>query len=280
MAIHNLKSIFTVAVAENNSAGTGPLAAAIALAQRASAFVTVRVMGGVFTPPFSLAPEFISSLAEPMNADVAKNVAAAEAEAIRMLTTSGLAFDVKSAHRSHGELLDIVRFQARLHDLTILSHASDSMGLQRAMLEEALFHCGRPVMVLPAGGDAPRGERIVIGWDGTQAAVRAAHDALPLLRAASHVELVCVVGEKDLKTGAPGAEFAPHLARHGVKVEVVDVKAEGRDAGKAIRERAKLTGADIIVMGGFAHSRLRQLILGSATDSMLRDGNATLFLSH
>jgi nucleotide-binding universal stress UspA family protein len=121
--------------------------------------------------------------------------------------------------------------------------------------------------------------RIVVAWDGSARAARALNDAMPFLRGAEHVEIVSVVNDKDLSRMVPGAEVAPHLSRHGVKAEVVDLELVS-DAGRTILDRAKLVGADMIVMGAFAHSRWRQFVLGGATESMLLNADIPVLMSH
>jgi nucleotide-binding universal stress UspA family protein len=94
-----------------------------------------------------------------------------------------------------------------------------------------------------------------MGWN--PKAVRALSDALPFLRVAEQVELVSITGEKDLTTSVPGAEVAPHLARYSVNVNVVNLPALDGDVAETLRNHATLTHADMIVMGAYAHSRLR-----------------------
>jgi nucleotide-binding universal stress UspA family protein len=120
----------------------------------------------------------------------------------------------------------------------------------------------------------------VVAWDGTSRAARALNDAMPLLTSAEYVELASVLKEKDLTKLVPGAEAAPHLSRHGIDATVANVDATHGDAGKALRGRAALVSADMIVMGAFAHSRWRQMVLGGVTDSMLTASEIPVFLSH
>jgi nucleotide-binding universal stress UspA family protein len=118
-----------------------------------------------------------------------------------------------------------------------------------------------------------------VAWDGSAQAARAANDALPFLRAADLVEVVSVVGEKDLPTSAAGAAFAPHLARHGVRVSAIDVPVVG-EVAETLRGRAGEVGADMLVMGAYRHSRLQEWFLGGVTQSLLNRSPLPLFLAH
>lgn len=169
--------------------------------------------------------------------------------------------------------------RARLHDLTVLDIGPRTYDLDREMIEKALFHSGRPVIAVPAGYDAFAARRIVVAWDGSAQAARAANDALPFLRAAEAVEIVSVGDETGIHASVPGAEFAPHLARHGVSVSVNDLP-KGESIAGTLRAQAGLFRADMIVMGAYRHSPTREFFFGGVTRSFLRGSPAPLFLAH
>jgi nucleotide-binding universal stress UspA family protein len=102
---------------------------------------------------------------------------------------------------------------------------------------------------------------------------------MPFLRAAEVVEIVSVTEPEELHMSVPGAEFAPHLARHGVNVTVVDVPVTDGVA-ETLRNQAKMLRADMIVMGAYGHSRIRELLFGGVTRSLLKSSPAPLFLAH
>ena len=95
----------------------------------------------------------------------------------------------------------------------------------------------------------------------------------------AQVELISVTGEKDLAHTVPGAEIAPHLTRHGVTVNVLALPAMNGDVAETLRNHAHLTRADMIVMGAYVHSRLREMVLGGTTQSLLKNTPVPLFLS-
>lgn len=169
--------------------------------------------------------------------------------------------------------------QARLHDLTVLDAGPRRFDLDRETIERALFESGRPVIAVPPGRDAFAARRIIVAWDGSAQAARAANDALPFLRAAEAVEIVSVVGEKDLSAAVAGAEFAPHLARHGVTVSV-NVLPVVDDVAETLRTQAGLFRADMLVMGAYRHARLKEWFFGGVTQSLLARSPLPLFLAH
>jgi nucleotide-binding universal stress UspA family protein len=143
-----------------------------------------------------------------------------------------------------------------------------------------LFESGRPLVVVPPGRDAFQCRRVSVAWDGGAKAARALNDAMPFLRAAEAVEIVCVSGEKDLSDAVPGSDVAPHLARHGIEVTVADLEAKNGDVAETLRDHATLYGADMMVTGAYGHSRLRQMILGGVTQSLLQRCPVPLFMSY
>jgi nucleotide-binding universal stress UspA family protein len=132
--------------------------------------------------------------------------------------------------------------------------------------------------VVPEGRDSFAGGQILVAWDGRAKAARALNVALPLLREASHVEPGSVAGEKDLGPAVSGADFAPHLTRHGIKVGELILPALDGDVAETLRNHANLIQADMIVMGAYVHSRLCQMMLGGTTRSLLKNCPVPLFL--
>lgn len=174
--------------------------------------------------------------------------------------------------------------QARYADLVIVSQpdaGAPAPRLRADFTEYVLLHSVRPVLVVPAAGapvaSAAPGARVALGWNGSDAAARAIASALPLLRQASQVELV-LFGDTD-DGDEPGADLALYLARHGVEV-TVSARAGTDDAGQALAAFAAAKQCDLIVMGAFGHTRLREAMLGGATRSVLRAAQVPLWMSH
>jgi nucleotide-binding universal stress UspA family protein len=171
-------------------------------------------------------------------------------------------------------------------DLTVLAGALGDTGeavVTRNYLGSLLMESGRPVLVVPPRCKTtmpPR--RIVAAWRPTSEASRALHDALPLLVAAEAVDLVLVdpaSGERG-SGEEPGADIATHLARHGVKVNVVTRDSRGRPVSAILLEQAQQMGAHLLVAGGYGHSRLREWALGGVTRELLISAAIPVFFSH
>jgi nucleotide-binding universal stress UspA family protein len=132
------------------------------------------------------------------------------------------------------------------------------------------------------GGSDIIGRRALVAWNASREAARALNDAIPLLEDAENVTVLSVNpkrgirGEGDL----PAADIALHLARHGMKAEASYVVAEDIGVGDALLSRAADLGSDLIVMGGYGHSRLREIVLGGATRTVLRHMTVPVLLSH
>jgi nucleotide-binding universal stress UspA family protein len=170
---------------------------------------------------------------------------------------------------------------ARAADVTVLQPESSMMSLQQSLLETLLFDSGRPVIVAPpnwGGSAAP--ERIIVSWDGSAKSARAVGDALPLLQQAQEVEIVSVTGDPNATKRLDGASIARHLARHCKSVHVTQLKSIDGDVAKTLGDHAAMTRANMIVMGAYAHSRLRQFILGGVTDAMIHNPPVPVFMSY
>jgi nucleotide-binding universal stress UspA family protein len=144
-----------------------------------------------------------------------------------------------------------------------------------------LFESGRPVLIVPYIQKTPlKLGRMMACWDGSRSAARAIADALPILARAKTVEIFTVTGEAGKDSELEGSDIAHHLARHGVRVEVERQVADDIDVGSVILSRAADSSADLIVMGGYGHSRLREFVLGGATRKILASMTAPVLMSH
>jgi nucleotide-binding universal stress UspA family protein len=256
------------------------LAYGLSLAKEAGAHVTIQAA----SLKLVLTDAFVSSVAaglvaaENRRLDALANAVADTAR--QTAATSGLACTVEAPQLAYPNLVKSFTALARAHDLTVLDTEPVALAVDRGLIEAVLTDSGRPLIVVPPGREAFAGARIVVAWDGSAKAARVLHDAQPLLREAKQVELVSVTGEKDLENSVPGAEIAPHLTRHGVNVTVMNLPALDGDVAETLRNHATLAHADMIVMGAFVHSRLRQMVLGGTTQSLLKTCPVPLFLSY
>ena len=147
--------------------------------------------------------------------------------------------------------------------------------------EGALFESGRPVIFVPFIQKAGlKLDRVMLCWDGSRAATRAIADSLPLLRKAKQVEIVMVASKGGKSDEIAGADLGQHLARHGLKVDVKRITSPDIDVPSTILSYAADSSADMIVMGGYGHSRLREFVLGGVTRGLLESMTVPVLMSH
>lgn len=170
--------------------------------------------------------------------------------------------------------------RARLQDVIVMDANASDLRDEIEIAEALIFRTARPLIRVPASHTGTMPEKVVLAWDGSVPAARAAREALPILQAASQVEIVTVQGEKDVSDIAPGEKLARYLSRHDVEATQSCLTAERRDVAATLRDHVATTGAEMIVMGAYAHSRLSQAILGGVTSSLLRDTPVPLLLAH
>jgi nucleotide-binding universal stress UspA family protein len=123
-------------------------------------------------------------------------------------------------------------------------------------------------------------DRVMVCWDGSRAAARAVADAMPFLHKAKQVEIVIIATGRPKSDEVPGADLGQHLARHGLKVEVKRITSPDIDVPSTILSYAADSSADMIVMGGYGHSRLREFVLGGATRGILESMTVPVLMSH
>ena len=175
---------------------------------------------------------------------------------------------------------------ARYADLVIAGQVRDrgrAAGPGAVLPAELAIVSGRPVIVAPDASFRPVvGENVLIAWKPTREATRAIAEAIPLLRRAERVTLLCVNPHSGATDHGeqPGADVARHLARHGIEIVVETTVAHDVGVADAVLERAAQLGADLIVMGAYGHSRIREFMFGGATSDMLEKARIPLFVAH
>ena len=206
----------------------------------------------------------------------------AEAVALR----HGVAFTWQDLGADAPGAIETVGIAARYADLLLVGQppleGSDESG-RADLVQTLLVGTGRPVLLVPAVG-APQGfgRRVLVAWDGGREAARAVADALPLLRAAEQVEVVTVDAAKrfSIVEAEPGTAITAHLVRHGVKASLARLTRGPLSVADLLLNRAADHGQDLLVMGAYAHSRLRDLVLGGVTRHMLKHMTLPVFTAH
>ncbi|WP_338299958.1 universal stress protein [Pandoraea sputorum] len=180
-----------------------------------------------------------------------------------------------------------MRTHARYADLVIVGQedrsdpeSSPTIGF----VASVVLGGGRPVLILPYAGKLPTAfNHILVAWDGGREAARAAADAMPFLRSAKAVDVMHVsrVARPDDLGPIPGMDIAMYFARHGVNVTVTpECRTNDVAIGEALLSRAADLNADLIVMGGYGHSRMQEWVLGGVTRTMLESMTIPVLMSH
>jgi nucleotide-binding universal stress UspA family protein len=229
------------------------------------------VMGGI-------PPQFIES----QRADSEKAANAAIARFEQVAKRVGVSYESLTANASIAGAADRLGQLARRFDLAIVGQPNREKDEPVEVVDEGvLFESGRPVIFVPYIQKAAlKLDRVMVCWDGSRAATRAVADSMPFLHKAKQVEIVMVAGKGSKSDQAPGADLAKHLARHDLQVVLKRITAPDIDVGSTILSYAADSGADMIVMGGYGHSRLREFILGGTTRGLLESMTVPVLMSH
>jgi nucleotide-binding universal stress UspA family protein len=176
---------------------------------------------------------------------------------------------------------EVFTAHCRLTDLIVIGQSDPDRPepMREALIEAALFEGSAPLLLVPYinhGGFAAR--KVMIAWDGGRAAARAVHAALPLLPLAAEITVV-IVGTPP-RDGEPGADVATYLARHGLKVTVETLPAAPSGVADTLLNHVADRNYDLVVMGGYGHSRFREMILGGATRDMLKTMTVPVMMAH
>ncbi|BCH25299.1 universal stress protein [Mesorhizobium sp. L-8-3] len=168
---------------------------------------------------------------------------------------------------------------ARYFDLDLVGWEKGNP-TSRTLAEAVIFGAGRPTILLPEHCDIGTLKHVAIAWDGSRVAARAVADAQPLLARCEAVSVITVIDEKPLAELDAGERLADGLRKRGLQAEATRIKAGDAPVGVTLQEQAIQLGAGLLVMGGYGHSRVRDFILGGATEAVLDDLRLPVLLSH
>jgi nucleotide-binding universal stress UspA family protein len=257
---------------------------AIALAADYGAHLSVLQVVNFPTPmvgPLGISPDYLlsdlySQLRQQGNEDAARLRSRLDRE--------GISFEVRTVEAMLGEPPRPLILHGRYCDLCVLPGPDPSEGDKALIFVNAfLFEAGRPVLVVPPRQPASLPlTHAVVAWQPTREATRALHDAMPFLARCESVDVVTI----DPKIGGirhgeePGADIATHLARHGLKVNVVSLPSGGATIASVLLRHCAESGARLLVAGGYGHSRAREWILGGATRDLLETATLPVLFSH
>jgi nucleotide-binding universal stress UspA family protein len=194
-------------------------------------------------------------------------------------SAAGIAVTTETTSAPLAILRDQAVIRARYFDLALVGLEAASPS-SRITAEAVIFGSGRPSILLPDLYDIDTFDHVAIAWDGSRVAARAVGDALPFLDRARRVSVLTVVGEKPLSENDAGERLAIGLEKHGLKAENVSLDARDCPIAEALQQRAMERGAGLLVMGGYGHSRVRDFVLGGATEGVLSNTLMPVLISH
>jgi nucleotide-binding universal stress UspA family protein len=229
------------------------------------------VMGGI-------PPEVI----ERQRTESQKKARAAIARFEETAKRTGISIETRILNTSVSGAADQIGRIGRRFDLVVVGQPQRKNSLPDEVVDEGvLFESGRPVIFVPyiqKGG--MKADRIMVCWDGSRVASRAIADSMPFLKKAKQVEIVIVSNKPAKEDELPGADLGQHLARHGVNIRIKHITSPDTDVPSAILSYAADSSADMIVMGGYGHSRLREFVLGGVTRGLLQSMTVPVLMSH
>jgi len=263
-------------------------AAAVNLAGRGNAHLTGLVALGTYQPPAWLQiPQSLLDERRKAEQDAYQSL---KSDLEKRARNAGVHSDVRWSSVSGDIIGHEIALHGRYADMAIVGQPDpDAPGpLDHAGLGEVIVSSGRPTLVVPyigprtEKGEVRLGKRIMVAWDASREAARAVNDAMPLLESADHVDVLVANAGKDTRKHGdePGADIALHLARHGVHVDVHRTETRDVEVGNILLSRLSDLDSDLLVMGGYAHSRLQELVLGGVTRTMLHNMTVPVLMSH
>ena len=268
---------------DDSKAAKARIDAALTLAQAQNAHVTGLVAVAAPSMPGyirnSLPEEALAAQEEFLN-EICERAADRFDKAA---SAAGVKYEIRSLRAPDADLAEAISVQARHSDLTVMGQEdeNDPASLSREVAEEVLLASGRPLLLVPyVGLQRPIGKTVAIAWDGGREATRAVNDALPLIQNAENVVVMVANKGKRDESRDPGSDIARYLARHDVKVDVQQLSAKEISIADALLDRMADIGADLLVMGGYGHSRTRELVLGGVTLKILQQMTAPVLMSH
>jgi nucleotide-binding universal stress UspA family protein len=229
--------------------------------------------------------DYLIGLSALADAEEARSRAACQvglAHFTQVATAAGVFQATLSKKVNHYAVPDKVAALARTYDLSILPMVGGFDG-QTEVADSVVFNSGRPVLVYHVGqaaGLARGPDLVVVAWDGSRSAARAMADALPVLTRAKRVQVLTVLNEKPHTVSNLGEDAKRHLEMHDVSATLEEVDAGGDKIGSVFDRYIMAHKPDLLVMGGYGHSRAREFLLGGATEHVLRDPPCPVLLSH
>lgn len=259
----------------------GRLGLAVALADRFQAHLTgLHVRPNFYIPASPDMAALPDSFFDDQQREIDGNAAAARAKFEAATRKLNIASEWREGN---GYPSDVVRRHARYADLTIVGqHNPDANGQAEDLPNGILLTTGRPVLVVPYAMPVKSfAQNVMIAWDDGVPATRAVNDAIPLIADGATVTVIAVNPDDTGDHGRiPCADICLHLARHGLKAEAYSIQAPDTDVADVLLARAFEQGCDLLVMGAYGHSRMKEFVFGGVTAHMLENMTIPVLMSH
>ena len=258
-----------VGIDADSSASSSALTHAMDMALGYQSTLTVYVFAPDLLQPFPLTLGS-SSIWIAQEKDRIEQASEKAVRSVRQLATEkGVGVAIEHAHSPFEGRFQRFITLARVHDLTILPAAEPSRSWARPAIEHAIFDTGRPVLVTQQE-HPPTARKVAIAWDGSARAARAVRDSLDVLMKADQVSIATVLDTRGSEGLQSADELSSYLRLYGIQPKITVVtNPPGDDEGEPIRSFIASEQMELLVMGAFVHSRLRQAVLGGMTRSIL-----------
>ena len=197
----------------------------------------------------------------------------------KQASLAGVSVTTERAAAAFALLGDAAAMHARYFDISLVGWEAGNT-TSRVTAEAVIFGSGRPTILLPELSAVDSLDHVAVAWDGSRVAARAVADAGPFFERASRLSILTVLDEKPLHEKDAGERLAAGLRKRRVPAEAVPIHAEDCPIGVTLQERSIELGCNLLVMGGYGHSRVRDFVLGGATDGVLSDLRLPVLLSH
>jgi nucleotide-binding universal stress UspA family protein len=277
MAIKNI-----IVHVDNTAACENRITTAIQLATRHKAELTSIYVTPIYPMPTYYEAQISLEILAEVDKSAKKNARQAQQKYANMASEAGL---VAKTITEEGNLISLLSEHARYTDLILLGQddEDDPLSLGDALADHVVLESGTACLVVPSRPTKKQtGKRILVAWNASREAARAIKDALPVLQRAEHIEILSVDSD-DLEVAeksSPGKDILAYLNQHGITAGDYIERDKDVGPGDAILARVAETDADMVVMGAYGHSRLREIILGGATRKILKQMTVPVFISH
>lgn len=270
-----------LAIVDNAERATPFVEAVLTFARSNGAHVAIAALT---SGPY-LAPELLPVGVAYVPDEILSKDDARKVEAVRALVASAdCPVTVFGLHDDIGWLAgDLVRSR-HIADLILIGAPGhwQTPWLRRRVIETSILSSGTPTMLAPSEPRLTAVRRAVLGWKPSPEANRAVHDLVRFCEPGAHIDVVMAVDRERERerAGRDGEEVRRHLMRHGLDTELHILPTDGMSEADVVHGFAMRSRADLLAVGGFGHSRVREIVLGGVTRSLIADASVPVMLSH